>query len=123
MQSAGKFILFISLFSILSCNNEIKNVLTEQEKVILDGLGFDKEIVNEVKAKVNLPFKIMESENRSGKEIPKNMMPVMLYFKAEKSFDISFIEDIKSNNNSKKGYNVYSIDQNDGKLTIIISKL
>jgi hypothetical protein len=123
MQLIRNLFLAVLFFCAFSCKNEIKNVLTEQEKIILDSLGFDKEIVNEVKTKINQPFEVIKSENISGKEIPKNMLPVMLCFKAEKSLDTDFIEEIKENNNSNRGYNVYSIDQNDGKLTIIISKL
>ena len=121
MQIRVTLFLLLFSFSISGCKNETKSVLTEQEKRVLDSLGFDKEIVNDVKLKINQPFSVMASENKTGMEI--HMLPVMLYFKVEKSLNTDFIEDIKAKNNSKRGYNVYSVDQNDGKLTIIISKL
>jgi hypothetical protein len=103
-------------------STEPKDMLTAAEKKTLDSIGFDKAIVNSIKLKLNSSFNIMATENRSGKDIPKNMLPVMIYFKAEKSMNTAFLEEMKGNN-SGRGYNIYSIDQGDGKLTIVVSKL
>ncbi len=116
-----RYILLILL--LISCkSNSPRADLTEPEMAILDSLQFDKSIVAEVKAITGRTFKKMQVSNVSGKEIPADLMPRMIFFKVDKSFDLKLLDDVRESG-KRSGYNIYDVNQQEEYITIIISKV
>lgn len=113
----------VCLFFLLSCGSARQQaVLTAAETKLLDSLQFDKAVVADVKAIANVPFQVMKVENQAGAAIPGHLMPAMIYFKAAKTVNLGPLKDMQERY-SRMGYNIYALDQQDQKITLIISKL
>jgi hypothetical protein len=116
-----RYILLV--LCLIGCKgNSPRADLTKPEMAILDSLQFDKSIAAEVKAITGQTFKKMQVSNVSGKEIPADFMPRMIFFKVDKSFDLTLLDDVRESGR-RSGYNIYDVNQQEGYITIIISKL
>jgi hypothetical protein len=116
-----KYALLVLL--LIGCKSNPSRVdLTRPEIAILDSLQFDKSIVADVKTITKQTFEKVAISNVSGKEIPANFLPKMISFKVDKSFDIKQLDDLREKS-MRLGYNIYDINQEDGHITIIISKV
>jgi len=116
-----RYILLVLL--LISCKgNSPRADLTGSEMSILDSLQFEKSIVAEVKAITGQTFKKMQVSNVSGKEIPADFMPKMIFFKVNKTFDLKLLDDVRESGR-QLGYNIYDVSQQEEYITIIISKV
>jgi hypothetical protein len=116
-----KYTLLVLL--LIGCKSSpSRAVLTRPETVILDSLQFDKSIVADVKAITKQTFQTVAISNVSGKEIPVNLLPKMISFKVDKSFDLTQLDNLREKS-MRLGYNIYDINQQDQYISIIISKV
>lgn len=120
-----KIAAFSALLAIImiSCsNNQNLPALNADEMAQVQKLNFDETLCRKLKSVTNTSFKTMEMENQSGQAIPEHMIPKMIYFKLPKNFDATLLEPIQSDY-KKMNYNIYTVNQNDDSLTVIVSKL
>ncbi len=124
-----KCIIKITTFSVLFAiimisysNNQNLPALNADEKAQVQKLNFDEALCRKLKGLTNKSFRTMGVENQSGQSIQEHMMPKMIYFKLPKNFDASLLEPIQSDY-KKMNYTIYTVNQNDDSLTIIVSKL
>jgi hypothetical protein len=116
-----KYILFILVLT--GCKNNPPSIpFTRPEIALLDSLQFDKSLVADIKAIIRQPFQKIEMSNQTGKAIPENLLPKMISFNVDKSFNLQQLDAIKQRGNSL-GYNLYIINEQDGSSSIIISKI
>lgn len=118
-----KFYIISASVILVSCSNN-SNIpdLNNDEKAQIQKINFDETLCKKLKGITNTSFRTMAVENQSGQNIPEHMLPKMIYFKLPKDFDISSIEGIKTDY-KKKNYNIYTLNQNDDSLTLVVSKL
>lgn len=113
-------LLFLLLIGCKS--NPSQANLTKPEIAILDSLQFDRSIAAEVKTITKQTFQTITISNVSGKEIPASLIPKMISFKVDKSFDLKQLDNLREKS-KRLGYNIYDINQQDEYITIIISKV
>jgi len=122
LKSGVRSVILFILLSMGCKSSPPPAELTQPEIAILDSLQFDRSIAIDVKTITKQTFKRMRVSNVTGKDIPAHMLPRMILFKVDQNFEASLLDDSKEKGR-RLGYNIYAIDQDDGHLTIIVSKV